>query len=153
MCSLRSLRGTLPPRLLLETLCSLQFILFPCLDPKSTRLLEELVRGKGSAFDGDCLSYDGHVRQMPPDFEYVFWGKRLSQLNDLIVNPRPRDRISQWVQRHTSERNALYVAIIGLFLSAFFGFLSVVIGGVQTWIAYKQWKTPQSTGSETSSGP
>lgn len=135
-------RNTLPPQLLLETLDSLQSILFPRIDPKSARFLEELVDMKGSTFDKDCLLDDGFIRQMPWNFEYRFWGSRLLRLHELVANPKPRHRMGQWLQRHTSDRNALYVAILGLFLSAFFGFLSVVIGIVQTWIAWQAWKHP-----------
>lgn len=143
MSSSNANSGTLPPQLLLETLHSLQFILFPPFDQKSFRLLEGLVHGKGPNLDADCLSYHGLIREMPANFEYRYWGSRLVRLHQLARNPKPRSRLGQWVERHTSERNALYVALLGLFLAVLFGFLGVVIGIVQTWIAYQAWKYPQ----------
>ena len=137
-------RGTLPPQLLLETLDSLQFILFPSVDDKSSRFLRDLMRGTKSEFDRDCLVYDGYIREMPDKFEYRYWGSRLAKLHYLVINPKPRHRFGRWAQRHTLERNALYLAILGLFLSAFFGFLSVVVGIVQTWVVYQAWKNPKN---------
>jgi hypothetical protein len=130
--------------LLLETLDSIQSILFPSADDKSSRFLEDLMHGTKPKFDRDCLSYDGHIRDMPGDFEYRYWSGRLAKLHHLVTNPKPRNRLGRWVERHTSERNALYVAILGLFLSAFFGFLGVVVNVVQAWVTYQAWKYPRN---------
>ncbi|RDW57301.1 hypothetical protein BP5796_12751 [Coleophoma crateriformis] len=132
--------GTLPPQLLLETLHSLQGIIFPAVDEKSSRFLENLVRNTQPGFDPDCLLYEGYPRPTPEDFEYYYWGNRLAKLHQVVMNPRPSNRIGQWIQRHASEKNALSVAILSLVLSAFFGFLSVVLGFIQVWLAYQSWK-------------
>ncbi|KAH8807306.1 hypothetical protein F5884DRAFT_880221 [Xylogone sp. PMI_703] len=137
--------GTLPPRLLLETLHSLQFVLFPSFDEKSFNLLDKLVHDNRSGLDPDSLAYDGLIRELPADFEYHYWGSRLVKLHNLVMNPKPKHRLGQWVQRHTSERNALYVALAGLFLSVLFGFLGVIIGIIQTWISYQAWKHPRAS--------
>jgi hypothetical protein len=130
----------LPPKLLLETLHSLQCILFPPVDEKSSRFLENIVRDAKSGFDPDCLLYEGYTRSVPENFEYRYWGNRLAKLHQLVTNPKPSHRLSQWIQRHASERNALFVAILSLVLSALFGFLSVVLGILQAWLAYESWK-------------
>lgn len=133
---------TLPRQLLLETLHSLQYIMFPSFDVKSLSLLEKLVHGRHSSLDSDCLSYDALVHRMPANFEYRYWGCRLLKLHRLVRNPKPQNRLEQWIHRHTTERNALYIAIIGLFLAVLFGFLGLIVGIVQTWIGYQAWKYP-----------
>jgi hypothetical protein len=137
-------RGALPPQLLLETLHSLQCILFPPVDEKASRFLENIVQDAKLGFDPDCLLYEGYTRPVPENFEYHYFGNRLAKLHHLVTNPRPSHRISQWIQRHASERNALFVAMLSLVLSALFGFLSVVIGLFQAWVAYQSWKTQLS---------
>jgi fatty acid desaturase len=65
------------------------------------------------------------------------------KLHRLVRNPKPQNRLEQWIDRHTTERNALYIALIGLFLAVLFGFLGLIVGIIQTWITYKAWKYPQ----------
>ncbi|KAM0312771.1 hypothetical protein ACHAO8_006052 [Botrytis cinerea] len=132
--------GTLPPQLLLETLHSLQSILFPPADEKSSRFLENIVQDAEPNFDPDCLLYEGYNRTVPENFEYHYWGDRLAKLNHIVTHPRSNHRIGQWIQRNASERNALIVAILSLVLSAIFGFLSVILGIFQAWVAYMSWK-------------
>ena len=98
------------------------------------------MRDRKSSFDPDCLVYEGRVRESPEQFEYHYWGNRLAMLHNLVKYPRPTYRIGQWVERHASERNVLFVAILSLVLSAFFGFLSVIVGAFQAWVAYRSWK-------------
>lgn len=118
--------GTLPPQLLLETLLSLYHVLFPVsVDNKSARLVRSLERK--SKFDPDMKIDNGTIRALPDDFEYIYWGQRLEILRDITANPPPTNRFVSWVERHKSERNALAVAIIGLTLTALFGFLSFVV--------------------------
>ncbi|CAM6005191.1 unnamed protein product [Sphagnum balticum] len=114
------------------------------LDEKSSRFLENLVQNSQLGFDPDCLLYEGYIRPLPENFEYHYWGNRLAKLHYVVTNPRPSHRIGQWIQRHASERNALFVAILSLVLSAFFGFLSVVLGLFQVWLAYQSWKAPMT---------
>ena len=85
---------------------------------------------------------EGHIRRVPGEIKYLYWGHRLAKLRDLVKNPPPQNRLIAWIERHTSERNALTVAIVGLFLSAFFGFLGVLVGLAQLWISILAWKNP-----------
>ena len=84
------------------------------------------------------------MRATPADMTFDYWGDRLATLLDVVKRPPPANAIVAWFERHTSERNALTVAILGLFLSVLIGLLSFVIcitsadfglGGVQegTW--------------------
>ncbi|KAL3443966.1 hypothetical protein BJX65DRAFT_320303 [Aspergillus insuetus] len=137
--------GMLPPQLLLETLHTIQFILFPISSDKggkSTRMLKALMRKHG--FDPNARVDEGLIRKdVPPKFKYEYWAHRLKILYHLAKSPPPRNWVVSWIERHTSERNALTVAIVGLFLSAFFGLLTCLIGGAQLYIAIVAWKDPR----------
>ncbi|KAL2787667.1 hypothetical protein BJX66DRAFT_327670 [Aspergillus keveii] len=137
--------GTLPPQLLLETLHSIQFILFPISNDKtrkSIRLLQRLVTKDG--FDPNARLDEGWIRDgVAANFRYKYWNQRLEILYQLAKNPPPRNGFISWIERHTTERNALTVAIIGLFLSAFFGLLTCLIGGAQLAVAIMAWKDPK----------
>ena len=77
-------------------------------------------------------------------FEYKFWSYRLAVLKGIVVNPPPANKLIAWFERHTSERNALTVAVLGLFLAALFGFLSFVVGVAQLVVSIIAWKYPAS---------
>ena len=142
ICLPNSYRGTLPPQLLLETVYSLQSILFPSYDPNSSDELDRLLRKQG--FDPDLRLYEALARKDPDDFQYVYWGDRLSKLYDAVKNPPPRHRLGRWLELHATDRNALYVAIIALVFTAVFGFMSVAIAALQTWISWQAWKHPRN---------
>lgn len=84
----------------------------------------------------------GFVRPKPPNSEFEYWGNRLATLYDLVKKPPPTNAFISWFDRHTTERNALTVAIVGLFLSALFGLLGVLVGVVQVVLAWFAWKHP-----------
>jgi len=137
--------GTLPPLLLLETLHSFHFILFPISTDRSgrsQRLLKSLIRKHN--FDSNAKWDEGNIRALPENFSYQYWGCRLEKLHDIVKKPPPVNRVVSWLERHTSERNALTVAILGLFLSALFGLLSFIVGVGQLWIAIIAWQNPRS---------
>ncbi|KAK2033893.1 hypothetical protein LX32DRAFT_689741 [Colletotrichum zoysiae] len=134
--------GTLPPRLLLETLLTVHTVLFPIIyteDDKSYSLLQKMIRKH--SFDQEAKLID-FVRTLPPDMVFEYWGSRLAKLHDAIKRPPPTNPVVSWLERHTSERNALMVAIVGLFLAALFGFLSFVVGLLQLILAWVVWKHP-----------
>ncbi|KAK1755481.1 hypothetical protein QBC47DRAFT_380507 [Echria macrotheca] len=128
--------GTLPPRLLLETLLSIYHILFPVsTDTKSAKFAASLVQKSG--FDPQFIIDDGVIREIPEHFDYIFWGHRLKQLDTIISKPPPANKVISWMERHTSERNALTIAIVGVFLAALFGFLGFAVGAAQLVVAIK----------------
>jgi hypothetical protein len=136
----------LPPQLLVETLYTIYAILFPIdTDKKSLKFAKRLVQAKGpasSAFDRNLLTYGGSAHQPSADFEYLYWNRRLKALKALVEARPPRNKIVSWFERHTSERNALTVAIIGLFLSVLFGFLGLLVGIAQVVVSTWAWKYP-----------
>jgi hypothetical protein len=138
-------RGTLPPQLLVETLYSIYYILFPLVtNKKSARLAKRLTRANGldnwsgSTFDPNLMVYDGLIRPLPADFKLVYWSKRLKALQAVVDHPPPSNKVISWFERHTSERNALTVAILGLFLTALFGLLSFLVGVAQLVVSLRQ---------------
>ncbi|KAF5962445.1 hypothetical protein FBULB1_14164 [Fusarium bulbicola] len=134
--------GTLPPRLLFETLVSFHSILFPIASINNERshlLLEKLIRTQG--FDPEGLWVE-FVRPLTSDFTFMYWGGRLARLYDVVKRPPPRNVLVSWVERHTSERNALTLAIIGLFLAVFFGLLGFITSVIQVVVSWMAWKHP-----------
>lgn len=143
MCS-----GTLPPQLLFETLYSIYYILFPLAsDKRSAKFAKKLTRpndnpdarnSSDSAFDPNLVVYDSLIRSLPANFKFVYWTKRLRNLQAVVNHPPPSNKVVSWFERHTSERNALTVAIIGLFLTALFGLLSFLVGIAQLVVSLRQ---------------
>jgi hypothetical protein len=133
-------RGTLPPLLLLETLLTFHDVLFPVAsvrDKKSRTALERMIRKHGFDQEGRWIEF---VRATPERMGFDYWGDRLSALHDVVKQPPPANALVAWFERHTSERNALTVAIVGLFLSVIIGLLSFIVGVLQlalAWVAYR----------------
>jgi hypothetical protein len=139
----------LPPQLLVETLYTIYAILFPIgTDKKSRNIAKRLVRAD-SAFDAELLTYKRLDFPITANFEYLYWGKRLRTLQTLVEARPPKTKIASWFERHTSERNALTVAIIGLFLSVLFGFLGLLVGIVQVVVSTWAWKYPTQNSVKT----
>ncbi|KAK0710088.1 hypothetical protein B0T26DRAFT_679412 [Lasiosphaeria miniovina] len=110
-----------PPRqLLVETLLSIYNVLFPLsVDKRSLKLARSLVHypAASARFDPNLLVDDGLVRDLPDhadDFHFVYW----------------------------AERDALTVALNGLFLAELFGLLGVVVGIAQLVVSYLAWEYP-----------
>jgi len=72
------------------------------------------------------------------DFEYHYFASRICDLHQLVLHPPPANALMAWVQNHTSERNVLWIAILGLFISAFFGLLGFITGVIGCVLAWKQ---------------
>lgn len=84
------------------------------------------------------------MRPLTPHMTFVYWGDRLANLYEVVKRPPPANSIVSWFERHTSERNALTIAMVGLFLAVLFGFLSVILGLLQLVVAWLAWKYPVS---------
>jgi hypothetical protein len=122
---------------------SFHSILFPISvdrSGKSQRLLKRLI----SKYDFDPNSkWDERPRSLPDQFAYQYWDGRLAKLHNIVKNPPPANSVVSWLERHTSERNALTVAIVGLFLSALFGLLGFLVGLAQLYVAVIALKAPR----------
>lgn len=78
------------------------------------------------------------------DFKRVYWAKRVRALQDIVRNPPPTRKAIAWIERHTSERNALTVALVGIFLTILLGLLGLVVGVAQLAVSVLAWKCPLS---------
>ena len=137
---LTNFRGTLPPQLLVETLYSIQAVLFPSIDPASARILDELVERRN--FDPECTEYEGYkiFLDPPPNFQFVYWGERMAHLHTLMTRRPPRNRLEKWFHSHSTEGNALLIALLALAISILVGVVSIALNIVQIWITWRAWK-------------
>lgn len=106
---------------------------------RSVAALRRLIRDE--KFDPDATWVE-FVRPIPHDFGFVHWGSRLAELHSVVKDPPPVNPVVSWVERHASERNALAVAMLGLFLAVLFGLLSLITGILQLIIAWLAWRHP-----------
>ncbi|KAH6867873.1 hypothetical protein B0T10DRAFT_553878 [Thelonectria olida] len=140
--------GSLPPRLLAETLHSLQTILFHFDDHRSGKILERLISRDG--FDEDCAQPEGYkIFDDSDGLEYVFWGERLATLHEFVLNRPPRNKFERWIKWQTSDSNAFAIALAALIISILVGVLTLGLSGFQAWVAWKAWKEPVSNGDDT----
>ncbi len=117
-------RSTLPPQLLLETLYTIYLVLFPLSEKKAARMARRLVSHseRKYKFDPDLQNFGTLDYGIPiQEFKYLYWAQRLRSLHAIVTARPPANRVTSLFERYTSERNALVVAIVGLFLSVFFG--------------------------------
>ncbi|RYP54211.1 hypothetical protein DL768_000990 [Monosporascus sp. mg162] len=139
--------GCLPPRLVAETLHSLQTILFHFDDRRSSSVLERLISKGG--FDEDCAQPEGYKMFNGADkFEYLYWGERLVALHKFVQDRPPRNKFERWIKWQTSDSNAFTVALAALLISIIVGILTLGLAGFQAWIAWKAWKEPVSNGND-----
>jgi len=129
----------LPRQLSLEVLVTTSMILFPVGDEKSYDILEKLAEDSPRV-DIQCLNGSKTMYEVDRagDFEYHYFANRICDLHQLILHPPPANALMAWVQNHTSERNVLWIAILGLFISAFFGLLGFITGVIGCVLAWKQ---------------
>jgi hypothetical protein len=140
--------GCLPPRLLAETLHSIQTILFDFGDHRSSRILERLITKQG--FDEDCAQAHGYKMFTDADMmEYRYWGERLAILQGFMRERPPRNKFERWIKWQTSESNAFATALAALLISIVVGVLSLAVAALQSWLAWKAWAEPVSNDDNT----
>ncbi len=132
-------REIITRQLALETLDSLK-LLFP-ISHGSRQILCSLVLKH--RFDPDCSEF-GHAeyrREDEKDIHYHYWGERLMDIYDELMDPRPRG-IFHWFEMRSKSRHAMMAAIAGVVFAVLLGLLSLAVGIFQAWISYQQWKYP-----------
>ncbi|KAF7940500.1 uncharacterized protein EAE98_000627 [Botrytis deweyae] len=140
--------GALPRPLVIDVLDSIQEVLFPLAETKSRELLISLTSTYN--FDGDILRYDGVSVRKPNEIaQYQYFGKRLADLYNELLNPTPRG-FERWFERKSSARFMMMVTLSGVVLAIFLGLLSLALGGFQAYVGYMAWKNPVqiSSGSQ-----
>ncbi len=132
----------MPPQLLVETLYSIQAVLFPSIDPDSAQILDELIEKRN--FDPDCAEYEGYklFRDPPQEFKFVYWGERMAHLHRLMTCRPPRNKLERWFHRHSNEGNGFFIALLALFISILVGVVGIGLNCLQIWITWMAWKYP-----------
>ncbi|CEJ91034.1 hypothetical protein VHEMI06775 [[Torrubiella] hemipterigena] len=135
----------LPPRrLLLETLTSLQEILFPLSDPRSRALLDTLVTTNSFDPDISVYVYDS-IRVEFEDSQvmsYVYLTDRLADLYAELQNPSPSGWLERALERKSSGRYVMMATLGGVVFAVVLGLLSLIVSIYQTWLTYQAWKHP-----------
>ncbi|KAK8098768.1 uncharacterized protein PG998_012009 [Apiospora kogelbergensis] len=127
----------------LEVLHSIQDVLFPP-DANSQAFLRSLIREQD--MDPDCTLYNRSEYELDgeDDVIYKWLGPRMMDLYEELENPTPRGLLDQWLERKSRARHVMLATVIGVFAAVFLGVLSLIVGIIQTWIAWQQWKAPPS---------
>jgi hypothetical protein len=128
----------IPRPLALEVLRTLHDVLFPS-DHDSQALISELVTRE--SFDEGLKLYEleSYRRDDDPDVSYTYFGSRLADLYDL---PPPWEG---WFTKNSRPGYMLMITMVGVIITVIIGFVGLGLVGVQTWIAWQQWRHPVET--------
>ncbi|EXJ64908.1 hypothetical protein A1O7_01247 [Cladophialophora yegresii CBS 114405] len=133
--------GNLPRQLTLESLDSVQRILFPP-DLQSQSLLRSLVSKAG--FDPDCMRFESapHRSDSENDIVYQHFCAKLMDLYDELLNPTPRSVVDKWVEKRSGARHVMMATLVGVIIAIFLGILGLAVSIFQAWVGYQAWKHP-----------
>ncbi|KAI0474208.1 hypothetical protein F4859DRAFT_482261 [Xylaria cf. heliscus] len=132
----------LPKQLVLETLHTLRYVLFP-IDSESQSIIRSLVAKEKFDPDNCHVNTSWELREEEL-VAYEYWGPRLMELHDEIENPTPRGLIETWMERKSGARYVMMATLAGVLIAILLGVLSLVVSIVQAWISWQQWKHPIS---------
>jgi hypothetical protein len=123
----------MPRQLALETLDSIQTLLFPMSDDKSRRILEELVDKMG--FDKDCLEIDSFGFRMEDEDEYRFqiWADRLLTIKDTMDSPRSRRVCWGRLELKSKPVYLMLITLVGVILATLLAAGSFGVGVFDTF--------------------
>lgn len=132
----------MPRQLVLETLDSVQNILFPLVKPKPQHLLKSLI--KSEKWDPDIRTYEFSTicNEGEENIPYYYFASRLSQLQTELENPRPRGWLERQIERRTANRYMMMATLAGVILAVLLGVMALAVSCYQTWIAYQAWQHP-----------
>jgi hypothetical protein len=71
-------------------------------------------------------------------------GSRLEDVYREVEDPTPRG-VQALAERLNKQRHVMMATIAGIVIAIALGILSLMVGVVQVWIAYQQWKHPVNT--------
>ncbi|KAK4450962.1 hypothetical protein QBC34DRAFT_378787 [Podospora aff. communis PSN243] len=118
----------LPRPLALETIDTIQKILFPIGSP-SEPLLRTLIVKHG--FDPDCLRLVDPAPYRRPrenenvDMPYLHFGSRLMDLAHEVQHPAPRGTMERWLERRSGARYVMFATLAGVGVAVMLGFLAL----------------------------
>jgi hypothetical protein len=120
---------------------SLQKIIFPA-EMASRQSLRRLIAR--SSFDPECLRVQSDAYRKPEEqeTEYRYLSRRLMELYEAILNPRPRGLLEKWAERRSGARYVMIATLIGVIIAVILGLLGLVVSIFQAWVAYQAWKHP-----------
>ncbi|KAH6645946.1 hypothetical protein BKA67DRAFT_663820 [Truncatella angustata] len=138
--------GALPRQLMLETIDSLQGILFPVASKKARKLLDRLVATE--QWDPEIRIYEfGTIRNREEyNIPYYYLAEHLSELQNGLENPPPRGWLERQIERRTADRYMMMATLAGVAFAVLLGMLSLIVSCYQTWISYQAWQHPVSAG-------
>jgi hypothetical protein len=142
-------RGAIPRQLALETLETLQKVLFPLSDTKSRSLLQSLV--STSFLDPDCLRFEAASIRDVDEKEissFQYFGPRLADLYEELEHPKPHSGMEKWLERRSGARYVMLATLTGVIIAIFLGIAALAVSGYQAWIGYQAWRHPVSPGSK-----
>lgn len=127
---------------MLESLDSIQKILFPLTDQKSKALLLSLTFR--SSFDPDCLRFESTTirNSEEKDITYRYFGGHLADIYAELENPTPRGWLYEWLERKSGARYVMLATLIGVMIAVVLGMAGLAVGGYQAWVSYQQWQHP-----------
>lgn len=94
--------GLLPPGLVVETLSSIQSLIFHWRYIKSGKILDRLIRKH--CFDAECAEYDAYAFDEPGKGMYLYWDQHLASLHEFIDSVPPPNSLKRWFQQHVLRR-------------------------------------------------
>lgn len=119
-------------------------------DKKSRKILRGLILTDD--FDPDCMppGSSGYRRSCETEKVFVRLGSRLEEVYAEIEDPTPRG-VQGLAEKFNKQRHVMMAVIAGIVIAIVLGILGLVVGVVQVWISYQQWKHPvrESTGNGT----
>lgn len=133
----------LPRQYALEVLHSIQDVLFPP-DSKSQAFLRSLISEQDMDPDYTLYNRSEYERDDETNVTYMWLGPRLMDIHKELENPTPRGVLDEWLERNSRAKHVMLATIISAIVAVFLGVLSLIVGIIQTWIAWQQWKAPES---------
>ncbi|KAI1125952.1 hypothetical protein F5Y10DRAFT_245988 [Nemania abortiva] len=134
--------GALPRQLMLETIDSLQSILFPVESKKARKLLDRLVATE--QWDPEIKIYEFGTIRNPEEksIPYYYLATSLSELQNELENPPPRGWLERQIERRTADRYMMMATLAGVAFAVLLGILSLIVSTYQAWISYQAWQHP-----------
>lgn len=74
---------------------------------------------------------------------YPHWAVRLQEIYEEAQDPTPSSAVGKWAERRKGPRHTYWVTVVGFLLAILFGLAATILGVMQLWVSYCQWKVPE----------
>lgn len=78
---------------------------------------------------------------------YPNWASRLLAIYEEAEDPSPSTAIGKWAEQRRGPRHTYWVTVAGFILAISFGLAATILGALQFWVGYCQWKMPEGGGA------